>query len=91
MTNCSDAGRGARRLTVVHVREYQGDAEVVFAESARIYRLPHRHPAYTDLLDVLHAALASGRPVMVRLDAPNGEEIEWAGKLSDEDPVPKPE
>ncbi|MBI4998301.1 MAG: hypothetical protein HZC22_15695 [Rhodocyclales bacterium] len=85
MTDCSDAGRGERRLTVIHVRQYEGDAEVMFVESARIYRLPRRNPAYASVLDVLHAAVASGRPVMVRFDAPNGEQIEWAGETRNGD------
>lgn len=68
-----------RSLTVVHVREREDCAEVMFVESARIYRLPRSHAAYRRVTDFLERAAAAGQPVIVRFDGTNDEIIESAG------------
>jgi hypothetical protein len=72
------AGEGLqeRRLTVAQVREHAEHAEATFYESARFYRLPRANPAYTDAVAKLRAAAANGRPLRVRLAAPNSDLIE---------------
>lgn len=65
-----------RWMTVARVREANGLTEVMFFESARIYRLLHHNPAYEVALKKLQAAVASGMPVRVRLTRPHGDEIE---------------
>jgi hypothetical protein len=78
MTNSSDAGRRERRMTVVRVRDSGDGAEVMFVESARICRLTRSNPAYGDTLAALRASAATGKPLRVRFDKPNGELIEFA-------------
>ena len=73
-----DEGRLERRMTVTHVRVRNDRAEVMFVESARIYRLARSNPVYKETLDTLRAAAASARSVRVRFDKPNGEVIERA-------------
>lgn len=65
-----------RQLTVARVRPAGGDVEVMFFESARIYRLLHDNPAFDVTLRELRAAAASGAPVRVRLVTPHGDVIE---------------
>lgn len=77
----SDAGQRDRRMTVVHVRDKGAGVEVMFVESARIYRLARGNPVYAQVLAALHASAASGRPASVRFDEPDGEIIEWAGDV----------
>jgi 2-methylisocitrate lyase-like PEP mutase family enzyme len=67
-----------RQLTVAHVRAADGHIEVMFFESARIYRLLRDNPTFEATLRRLRAAAASGAPVCVSLDTPNGEVIERA-------------
>jgi hypothetical protein len=74
----SDEGQLERRMTAVHVRVRNDHAEVMFVESARIYRLTRDNPAYDETLGVLRAAAASHRPLRVQFDTPNGEVIERA-------------
>jgi hypothetical protein len=71
-----DEGQRERLMTVVNVRARGDDAEVMFAESARIYRLRRSAQDYEDILRKLWRAVGSGRPVRVRFDQPNGEIIE---------------
>jgi hypothetical protein len=73
-----DAGARERRMTPVHVRELDQYAEVLFAESARIYRLSRSSAHYAGTLRVLSEAAAGARSVRVRFDAPNGDAIERA-------------
>lgn len=72
------SGHGLRAMTVAHIREQDGaDCEtVVFLESARFYRLLRSNPDHDRSLGLLRKALKSGRPVLVRLSAPEGDVIE---------------
>lgn len=73
----SDAGQRERRLTVARVRTHvDDDAEVMFYETARIYRLPRTNPEYENVLRRLRAAAAARTPVRVGFLVPNGEVIE---------------
>ncbi len=66
-----------RRMTVARVREVAGrDTDVMFFESARIYKLLRGHARYDEAVRVLRDALAAGRLVQVRLSAPHGDVIE---------------
>ncbi len=70
-----------RRMTVARVREVAGggrDTDVMFFESARIYKLRRDHAGYDGIVRVLRDALAAGRPVQVRLSTPHGDVIESA-------------
>ncbi|HOW66326.1 MAG TPA: hypothetical protein P5186_13970 [Candidatus Paceibacterota bacterium] len=71
-----DAGQRERQLTVARVRTTTDHAEVMFFESARIYRLPYADPAYGDALRQLRAAAATGKPVCVRFLQAHGDVIE---------------
>jgi hypothetical protein len=66
------------RMTVAHVREgMRADfAEVLFLESARIYRLMASNDRFEQILARLRDAEASGQPVSVLLATANGEIIE---------------
>jgi hypothetical protein len=72
----ADGGARERRVTVVRVRAAGDDREVMFAESARIYRLLRGNPAFTRALRQLSAAARSGRPLRVRLTEAHGDVIE---------------
>jgi hypothetical protein len=67
-----------REMTVARVRTAGVDFEVMFFESARIYRLPRASPAFEETLRELRAAAASGARVRVLLTAPRSEAIESA-------------
>ncbi len=71
-----DSNPRERRMTVARVRIASELTEVLFLESARIYRLPPTTPRYEDLLQRLRASEASGRRVRVRLTEAHGEVIE---------------
>jgi len=71
-----DEGQRERRMTVVHVRARPDDTEVMFAESARIFRLRRGIPGYAEAQRKLQRAIGTGRPVRVRFDRPNGDLIE---------------
>ena len=59
------------------VRDVIGrDTDVMFNESARIYRLPRSLAGYDGFLRLLREANATGGAVEVRLTAPHGEVIE---------------
>lgn len=55
---------------MAHVREMPGAgfAEVMFLESARIYKLVKENPRYEEIVKRLREAVAKGRAVRVRLD-----------------------
>lgn len=72
----SDEGLPERRMKVLRVREHAEGADVAFIESARIYLLARRNPAYAEALAALLAAEGRGKPLRVRLDKPHGEVIE---------------
>jgi hypothetical protein len=74
--SASDDSQRERRLTVAHVRAHAEHAEVMFYETARIYRLLRTNPAHESTLRHLRAAATAGTPVRVRLLEPNGEIIE---------------
>jgi nucleoid-associated protein YejK len=79
MTGSAGAGDEVKRerlMTVVRVRTHREHTDVMFVESARIYRLRRDIPGYDEALRRLQRAVGSGRPVRVRLDRPNGEIIE---------------
>jgi hypothetical protein len=71
-----DAGQRERLLTVAQVRAHSGHADVMFFESARIYRLPRTNPSYDSALRLLRKAAAAGTPVRVRFVSAHGEVIE---------------
>ncbi len=72
----SDAGQQERLLTVAQVRAHSDHADVMFFETARIYRLPCANPAYDSALRLLRDAAATGMPVRVRFFEAHGEVIE---------------
>ncbi len=61
--------------TVARVHEQPVHADVMFYESARIYRLSRTHPQYAAALARLRAAAASGATVEVQLAAADVEVI----------------
>lgn len=67
-------GTADRDLTVARVRIREGadHVEVLFLESARIYRLPNDCPGFDQLLRSLRDAEASRQPVRVALASPLG-------------------
>ena len=67
-----------REMRVAHIRETEGAKywEVMFLESARIYKLFKENPAYDEILGHLRAALAEKRAVRVRCAAMKSEVIE---------------
>jgi hypothetical protein len=77
--NVEDSGdRDSRQrlVTVAHVREREKYAEVMFHESARIYRLLRANPDYAATLRELRAAAAERRPLRVRFVVQNGDVLE---------------
>lgn len=81
MSKSSRAGQGKpfyREMTVAHIREQKGadDVEVMFFESARIYRLPRDNPRYAEMMRLLREAMASGRVLTIRLASLESEVIE---------------
>lgn len=64
-------------LTVARVRTLEGadHVEVLFLESARIYRLPNDFPGFDRLLECLRNAESSKRPVRVSLASLSSEII----------------
>jgi hypothetical protein len=71
-----DAGQRERRLTVAAVRDHSEHADVMFHETARIYRLLRTNPQFEDAVRHLRDAQAAKIPVRVRFHEPNGEVIE---------------
>lgn len=67
-----------REMTPAHVRQTPGAefAEVMFLESARIYRLSKQNSRYEEILKRLREAIAKKRAVRVLLDEPHGGIIE---------------
>ena len=89
--NKSDQAKQGKRyyraMTVAQIREQKGadHVEVVFLESARIYRLPRKNPAYDEALTLLRDALANHRVLQVglaSLDSDIIEEIQEPGSGS---------
>jgi hypothetical protein len=71
----SGAAAVPRALTVAQVRVHATHADVMFHESARIYRLPHTHADFVAMLARLHDAAAARVPVDVQFGGTAGEEI----------------
>lgn len=73
--------RRSRRLTVAAVREAPGGGhlEVLFLESARIYRLERSHPDFAAVVERLHASRDAGRPLAVAFAADDEARIEHVG------------
>jgi hypothetical protein len=71
----SDAGQKERLLTVAQVRLRTDHAEVMFYESARIYRLLRTNPAYDDALRLLRESAQVGAHVVVEFAAANSDLI----------------
>ena len=67
-----------REMTAAHVRETPDAqfAEVMFLESARIYKLFKKNPKYKEILKRLREAIEKGHTVRVRLDQPHGGIVE---------------
>jgi len=67
-----------REMTPAQVRETPGRefAEVMFLESARIYRLSKQNSRCEEILKRLREAIARKRAVRVQLDQPHGGVIE---------------
>ena len=78
----SDAGRQEtgvyREMRVAHIREGEGAKywEVMFLESARIYKLFKENPAYGEILGRLEAALGKKGAVKVRCASAESDVIE---------------
>lgn len=62
--------------TVARLRPTAEHVEVMFFESARIYRLERAAQEYDAVLRALRAAAASGARVQVRVTAPHGDAID---------------
>jgi len=74
----SNEGQRERTMTVVKVRVRDDRAEVMFVESAAIYRVLRTNPHYEQTVRELSSAV--GSHVRVRLAAPYAEIIEEATK-----------
>ena len=71
-----DEGSLERLLTVAKVRTGSGFAEVMFFESARIYRVARDSAVYEQTLRRLRTAEKAGRRIRVRFNEPNGDIVE---------------
>ena len=71
-----DEGSLERLLTVAKVRTSSGFAEVMFFESARIYRLARDSAVYEQTLRRLRTAEKAGQRIRVRFNEPNGDIVE---------------
>ena len=71
-----------RTMTVLQVRDTPAGAEVVFMESARIYRVGASDVAAAPWMALLRAAARQRRAVQVSLAGPDGELITQAGAPS---------
>jgi hypothetical protein len=67
-----------REMRVAHIREGEGAKywEVMFLESARIYKLFKENPAYEEILGQLLAALGKKGAVKVRCSPAESDVIE---------------
>jgi hypothetical protein len=71
-----NGGQGDQLLTVAQVRERAERADVMFYESARIYRFPRTKTAYEKTVRLLRSAAAAGTRVRVRFGGADGGLIE---------------
>jgi hypothetical protein len=67
-----------REMRVAHIRERkEADyVEVMFLESARIYKLPKKNSKCDEILRLLRDAIARERVVKVRFTSPESDVIE---------------
>jgi len=67
-----------RELTVANIRERKGpgDLEVVFLESARLYKLTKANPSFDKIQGHLRDALATRRVLKVRFASQDSDVIE---------------
>ncbi len=67
-----------RAMTVAQVRRPEGvrDAEIVFLESARFYKLLETSPSFEKMLRLLRNGMAKGRPLKVRCASVDSDVIE---------------
>lgn len=65
-------------MTVARVRERpgEGSVDVMFLESARVYRLSRARPDFHRLLGLLQGAKARRRPLKVRLPSLDSDVID---------------
>lgn len=65
-------------MTPAHARTAAGAefTEVMFLESARVYKLFKNNPKYEDIIKRLREAIGKKRLVSVLLDQPNGGVIQ---------------
>lgn len=70
--------REYREMRVAHIRERKDEEhlEVMFLESARIYKLFKKNPAYLEILGALRAALAKKSVLRVRCAAKESDVLE---------------
>lgn len=66
-----------REMTPAHLREPKGAefVEVMFLQSARIYRLFKKNPKYDEICGRLREAVEAKCTVRVQLSAPQGDVI----------------
>jgi hypothetical protein len=72
-------GKGVyREMRVAHIREGEGATywEVMFLESARIYKLFKENPGHEEILRLLRAALGKKGAVKVRCSSTESDVIE---------------
>ncbi len=67
-----------REMRVAHIREQKGARylEVMFLESARIYKLFKENPAFSEILGHLRSALGKKRMLKVRCASAESDVIE---------------
>ncbi len=67
-------------MTVARLRERGGagadSVDVMFLESARIYKLAKAHPAFQQMHELLREAMAERRPMTVRVASEDSDVIE---------------
>ncbi|MFQ5526720.1 MAG: hypothetical protein ACE5GX_10715 [Thermoanaerobaculia bacterium] len=85
-----DDGSGGyvREMTVAHVREPEGEGyvEVMFLESARIYRLERESPAFEEALRLLTQAVEGG-VLRISLASIDSDTIEHVAPATGEAPA----
>jgi hypothetical protein len=71
-----------RALTVAHLRDRNSEVEVLFHESARIYRLRRSNPRFDAMRELLRRAAAERFAVDVQFGGTDGEDIVHATRMS---------
>lgn len=77
------AKRFYREMRVAHIREPRGAdyAEVMFLESARIYKLLKRDPNYEENLRLLREAMAKRHVLKIGCASPDSDVVEEVQRL----------